>query len=249
MTKTGRRRRHRNLRPRREQQRHLPDGQRRTTTFNYDRNRLLTATAGRRDVAYNYDPFGRLDTVTAARHSHRAQRLRRLRPHRREPQDHRRQPRRPPGTPTTRWTAPSSKTTDAGTAEREDHHFNYLGLSDEVLTRRSPAAVTKSYQYSPWGERLSQVKHNAGGTEEDALLRLQPAHRRRDAHRRGRRHQGHLRLHRLRQQRRAPSSPASTSPTRPTRPRSRTTPTGSTPSAGTRPPAPTTWASATTAPA
>ena len=27
--------------------------------------------------------------------------------------------------------------------------------------------MTKSYQYSPWGERLSQVKHNTDGTTED----------------------------------------------------------------------------------
>ncbi|MFF2640276.1 hypothetical protein ACFVUB_10540 [Streptomyces niveus] len=27
--------------------------------------------------------------------------------------------------------------------------------------------LTKSYQYSPWGERLSQVKHNTDGTGGD----------------------------------------------------------------------------------
>jgi hypothetical protein len=38
-----------------------------TTTFNYARNRLLTAVSGGATDNYNYDPFGRLDTVTAAR--------------------------------------------------------------------------------------------------------------------------------------------------------------------------------------
>jgi YD repeat-containing protein len=32
----------------------------------FDRNRLLTATSGSTTVNYNYDPFGRTDTVTAA---------------------------------------------------------------------------------------------------------------------------------------------------------------------------------------
>ena len=37
-----------------------------TTTYNYDRNRLFSATTSGVTVKYNYDPFGRLDTVTAA---------------------------------------------------------------------------------------------------------------------------------------------------------------------------------------
>jgi YD repeat-containing protein len=37
-----------------------------TTAFNYDRNRLLTSITGGTTENYNYDPFGRLDTVTAA---------------------------------------------------------------------------------------------------------------------------------------------------------------------------------------
>src|SRR5262249_8198998 len=35
-----------------------------TTSFNYDRDRLLPATSGGATVNYSYDPLGRLDTVT-----------------------------------------------------------------------------------------------------------------------------------------------------------------------------------------
>ncbi|MEV8555294.1 hypothetical protein AB0478_02260 [Streptomyces sp. NPDC051917] len=37
----------------------------------------------------------------------------------------------------------------------------------EVLDEKVAGTLTKSYQYSPWGERLSQVKHNSDGTTED----------------------------------------------------------------------------------
>ncbi|GGS54642.1 DNRLRE domain-containing protein [Actinokineospora fastidiosa] len=36
------------------------------TAFTYDRNRLTTASSGGATAKYNYDPFGRLDTVTSA---------------------------------------------------------------------------------------------------------------------------------------------------------------------------------------
>lgn len=37
-----------------------------TTTFNYDRDRLLSSATGGVSSSYDDDPFGRLDTVTAA---------------------------------------------------------------------------------------------------------------------------------------------------------------------------------------
>ncbi|MFE4579683.1 RHS repeat-associated core domain-containing protein [Streptomyces chartreusis] len=42
-----------------------------------------------------------------------------------------------------------------------------LGLSGEILDEKVSGELTKSYQYSPWGERLSQVKHSTDGTTED----------------------------------------------------------------------------------
>ena len=115
-----------------------------------------------------------------------------------------------------------------------------------MLDEEVAGELTKSYQYSPWGQRLSQIKHNADGTTEDGYYG----------------YNSHTDVETLTDEngdtkatygytaygnrRRRASSPASTSPTPATRPRSRTTPTGSTPSAGTPAPARTTWASATT---
>jgi YD repeat-containing protein len=36
-----------------------------STTFAYDRNRLQTAVTGGTTSSYDYDPFGRLDTITS----------------------------------------------------------------------------------------------------------------------------------------------------------------------------------------
>jgi RHS repeat-associated protein len=53
------------------------------------------------------------------------------------------------------------------TADGKTTNFEYLGLSNEVLDEKVAGTLTKSYQYSPWGERLSQVKYNSDGTTED----------------------------------------------------------------------------------
>ncbi|MFU8874456.1 DNRLRE domain-containing protein [Micromonospora sp. SL4-19] len=138
-----------------------------TTTFNYDRNRLLTASAGGATASYNYDPFGRLDTVTAAgtvieRNVY-------------DGFDHIIENRKNNGTSTstTRYTydpldRTTSKTNDAGGAKEKTTTFNYLGLSSEVLDEEVAGKLTKSYQYSPWGQRLSQITHNGDGTQESA---------------------------------------------------------------------------------
>jgi hypothetical protein len=58
---------------------------------------------------------------------------------------------------TRRRTGTDGKTTD----------YDYLGMSSEVLAEKVGSELTKSYQYSAWGERLSQIKHNSDGTTED----------------------------------------------------------------------------------
>lgn len=142
------------------------------TKFNYDRNRLLTAT-GTSTASYNYDPFGRLDTVRAdgkmiERNVY-------------DGFDHIIENRKNDGTSTstTRYTfdpldRTTTKTTDAGGAKEKTTTFGYLGLSSEMLNEEVAGKLTKSYQYSPWGQRLSQVTHKDDGTEEDAYYGYNP---------------------------------------------------------------------------
>jgi RHS repeat-associated protein len=139
-----------------------------TTTFNYDRNRLLTSASGGSTANYNYDPYGRLDTVTSAGKvierntydgfDHIAQ-------HEEQNSGGALVATKYTYDPLDRTT---SKTTDPGGANEKTTDYNYLGLSDQVLNEDVAGKITKSYQYSPWGERLSQVKFNADGSKEDA---------------------------------------------------------------------------------
>ncbi|MGA4840064.1 RHS repeat-associated core domain-containing protein [Streptomyces sp. G45] len=134
-----------------------------TTTFGYDRNRLLKATSGGAEAWYTYDPFGRQESVTSGgkvieRNVYDG--FDRIRQHEKadtagalkatkyayDPLDR-----------TASRTEASGKTTD----------YTYLGMSGEVLGEEVAGKLTKSYQYSPWGERLSQIKHAADGKTED----------------------------------------------------------------------------------
>ncbi|WP_127508968.1 DNRLRE domain-containing protein [Actinoplanes solisilvae] len=144
-----------------------------TTTFRYDRDRLLTASAGGADASYNYDPFGRLDTVTSAglvveRNVY-------------DGFDHVVENRRNNGvtTTTTEFTydpmdRTATRTADAGSAEEKTTVFNYLGLSSDVMDEEVAGKLTKSYQYSPWGRRLSQITHAGDGSTEQAYYGYNP---------------------------------------------------------------------------
>jgi YD repeat-containing protein len=146
-----------------------------TTTFTYDRNRLQTAVTGGVTASYNYDPFGRLDTVTGAgqilqRYSYdgfdRIAQQTKLNTS-------------GTGTTTSRYTydpldRTASQTDNAGTPSEKTTTFDYLGLSGEVIDEQVAGQLQRSYQYSPWGERLSQTKHNTGGTTEDSFYGYDP---------------------------------------------------------------------------
>ncbi|MFI0409215.1 DNRLRE domain-containing protein [Actinomadura sp. 3N508] len=141
-----------------------------STTFTYDRNRLISSVTAGVTAAYNYDPFGRLDTVTAGgavveRNDYDG--FDRVEKH---------EERGPSGALTeTEYTydpfdRTSSKTTDPGGSDEKTTTYNYLGTTANVLSEEVSGQITKSYQYSPWGERLSQVKFNAGGATEDGYF-------------------------------------------------------------------------------
>ncbi|WP_405601325.1 DNRLRE domain-containing protein [Streptomyces sp. NBC_01410] len=133
-----------------------------TTNYTYDRNRLLSSSIGAAGNSYNYDPYGRLDTVVAAGkvvedrdydgfdHVVKNAKL------------------QTDGvtTKTTSYVFDPLDRTASKTEGGKTTDFNYLGTSSEVLNEAVAGEVTKSYQYSPWGERLTQLKHNTDGTEE-----------------------------------------------------------------------------------
>ncbi|MGA5193277.1 RHS repeat-associated core domain-containing protein, partial [Streptomyces exfoliatus] len=133
-----------------------------STTFTYDRNRLLSAASGGATASYNYDPFGRQESVTSGGtviersvydgfdHIVESQKMDEA-----------------GALKSTKYTFDPLDRTASKTADGKTTDFNYLGTSQEVLGEEVAGELTKSYQYSPWGERLSQVKHNTDGTSED----------------------------------------------------------------------------------
>ncbi|WSW25344.1 DNRLRE domain-containing protein [Streptomyces sp. NBC_01003] len=133
-----------------------------TSTYNYDRNRLLSATTGSSTANYTYDPYGRQESVMAGgkvveRNVY-------------DGFDHVVDAQKMDGSgalKSTKYTFDPLDRTASKTADGKTTDFEYLGLSDEVLDEKVDGTLSKSYQYSAWGERLSQVKHNADGTTED----------------------------------------------------------------------------------
>ncbi|MGI5282822.1 RHS repeat domain-containing protein [Nonomuraea polychroma] len=139
------------------------------TTFTYDRNRLMTSVTDGATSTYTYDPYGRLRTVqgggkTWERYTY-------------DGFDHVTRHEKLGGdgitnTVTTYTYDPldrtTSKTEKEGTTAAKTTTYSYLGLSEEVLDEEVAGRLTKSFQYSPWGERLSQVKIKADSTEESS---------------------------------------------------------------------------------
>jgi RHS repeat-associated protein len=129
-----------------------------TTSYGYNLGQLETATTGGTIDNYNYDPLGRLDTVTSVL----------------------------PGsaTPTTlqsntydgfdNLTATSQLNTSTGSMDTTTYNYDslnrvtsettaagtssytYLGLSSDLVTESDPGGESKSYDYTPGGQRLSQ---------------------------------------------------------------------------------------------
>ncbi|MFJ3405317.1 DNRLRE domain-containing protein [Promicromonospora sp. NPDC090134] len=126
------------------------------TTYAYDRNRLLTATADGATASYRYDPFGRQTSVVSAGltisrttydgfdHIAASEKLNES-----------------GGMDSTTYAYDPLDRTASKTADGETTDYTYLGLTSEVLGEEVAGELTKSYQYSPWGQRLSQITHQA----------------------------------------------------------------------------------------
>jgi len=143
------------------------------TAFTYDRNRLQSAVTAGVKSTYNYDPFGRLDTVFTAgsltvKYSY-------------DGFDRIAQTTKvgAGGTTTSRYVYDPldrnrSRTDNFGTAQAKTTSYDYLGLSDELISERVGTRVTKTYRYALGGQRLSQVTVNTDGSKEDAYYGYNP---------------------------------------------------------------------------
>ncbi|WP_079042109.1 DNRLRE domain-containing protein [Streptomyces aureus] len=132
------------------------------TTFQYDRNRLLTSTTAGVGAQYAYDPFGRQQSVSSGGKVVERTVY--------DGFDHVVESRKTGAggaMKSTTYTFDPLDRTASKTSDGKTTEFEYLGLSGEVLDEKVAGALTKSFQYSPWGERLSQTKHNTDGTTED----------------------------------------------------------------------------------
>ncbi|PTX46425.1 YD repeat-containing protein, partial [Melghirimyces profundicolus] len=148
-------------------------------------------------VAYNYDPFGRLNSVTAAGEvieKYTYDSFDRVAEHSKLQEDG--------STKKTSYVYDPLDRTVSRTEGTKTTDFHYLGLSGQVLNEEVAGEIQKSYQYSPWGERLSMVKHNSDGTEEDSYYGYNPHTDTEVLTDEKRQYPGHLWLHRLRETRR-----------------------------------------------
>ncbi|WP_406492002.1 polymorphic toxin-type HINT domain-containing protein [Streptomyces sp. NBC_01604] len=127
-----------------------------TTTHRYDRNRLLTSTADGASSTYNYDPLGRLDTVSFGGET--------IQKYRYDGFD------RPASitagsgesAKTTRMTYDAfDRTVKEAVGSGEDAKttlFTYLGITSHSLKEEVTDEGVTSFQYASWGQKLTQIK-------------------------------------------------------------------------------------------
>ncbi|HEX6683897.1 MAG TPA: polymorphic toxin-type HINT domain-containing protein [Candidatus Limnocylindrales bacterium] len=138
------------------------------TTNKYDRNRLHSSTAAGITSTYNYDPLGRLDTVTML--GERTQK------YYYDGFDR-----------TAKVTAgigAAAKTTtyvydpfDRTVSQAEGDKtttFTYLALDKQTLREDVSDDADTAFQYAPWGEKLTQIKHKEDGTQEVSQFTYRP---------------------------------------------------------------------------
>ena len=127
------------------------------TTFGYDRDRLMSAAViGGATSYYNYDPLGRLDTVTSSTGTQ-------LESNTYDGFDH--IVSHTAGTTATSYTYdPLSRLTSQKVNNGNPTQFAYLGLSSQLITETPASGPSKSYTYTADGERISQASTSGGTT-------------------------------------------------------------------------------------
>ncbi|MEU8299831.1 DNRLRE domain-containing protein [Micromonospora sp. NPDC048909] len=139
-----------------------------TSTSKYDRNRLHSTSSGGVTSTYNYDPLGRLDTVSVG--GERAQKY--------YYDGFDRTAKTTAGIganakSTTYVYDPFDRTVSQTTAGKTTL-FTYLGMDNQVLREEVAGKATKSYQYAPWGQQLTQIKHKDDGSREYSQFIYRP---------------------------------------------------------------------------
>jgi RHS repeat-associated protein len=131
-----------------------------TTTYGYSQGKQVTATTGATTTDYNYDPLGRLDTVTSGGQTVQSNTY--------DGFDNL--------ASTSQWnTSTGSMDTTSYTYDSLDRMtsqasaagtttFSYLGSSGEVASEADPGGASKTYDYTPSGARLSQTTTSSGTT-------------------------------------------------------------------------------------
>ncbi|MFE7838818.1 polymorphic toxin-type HINT domain-containing protein [Streptomyces sp. NPDC057474] len=126
-----------------------------TTTHRYDRNRLLTSTADGASSTYNYDPLGRLDTVSFGGET--------IQKYRYDGFDRPESIRAGTGDAarTTSMTYDAFDRTVKETVGGDDAKttlFTYLGITSNSLKEEVTDEGVTSFQYASWGQKLTQIK-------------------------------------------------------------------------------------------
>jgi RHS repeat-associated protein len=142
-----------------------------STSSTYDRNRLLKNTTNGVSSTYNYDPLGRLDTSSTngtvdekyfydgfdriAKYTEGSGASANSTTYVYDAFDR---------TQSETTTGTNGKTTA----------FTYLGMDSKVLREEVAGKATKSYQWSPWGQQLTQIKHKDDGSKEYSQFTYHP---------------------------------------------------------------------------
>ncbi|MEU6349497.1 polymorphic toxin-type HINT domain-containing protein [Streptomyces sp. NPDC047072] len=141
-----------------------------TTTHRYDRNRLLTSTADGASSTYNYDPLGRLDTVSFGGET--------IQKYRYDGFDRPVSVRAGSGAAarTTSMTYDAFDRTVKETADDKTTLFTYLGITSNSLREEVTDEGVTSFQYASWGQKLTQIKdkESDGGAPETTQYLYHP---------------------------------------------------------------------------